>query len=419
MHRRSATVVPGIPAATLLAALLFGVGCNGCQQSTNAEDSGASSPTDAGTDAGMTLRADAGNDAGIDAGPIVDAGVDSGSSSGDAGAGCIQAWTENPNDPVIQYGQGIPNTFWNDPSVIKDGSTYRMWLSGGNPNTNPIVVNVYEATSADGAQWTIGATPELSPDSNAAAWDGLRIETPSVIKVGATYHMYYAGCNSTTCTTTSAVYEIGHATSPDGVTWTKDAANPVVVHQPTSSQWGYYTATEPGVVYVSSKNQFNLYYVGMMTDSVDPTIVHIGILLATSSDGTNFSYYTGSTSQRQVILTHNIAGATSGSWFGYTEPMAFIDSNGVFQLYYALIVAPVGPTSARTVTIQHALSSDGINFVEDPGSIFQTGHGNWFDQDVRSPTVLQDGSALKMWFAGDTQTPTFGASIGYATSPCP
>jgi sucrose-6-phosphate hydrolase SacC (GH32 family) len=46
---------------------------------------------------------------------------------------------------------------------------------------------------------------------------------PTVIYFNSQYHMIYQGRNIVTGTV-----RLGHATSPDGIDWTKDPQNPVI-----------------------------------------------------------------------------------------------------------------------------------------------------------------------------------------------
>lgn len=147
-------------------------------------------------------------------------------------------WNEIGDQPAILMGQHVqPYTLWNDPSVLRDGNGFRMWLSGGDArNLKRIVVEVYEAHSADGAHWNIDAEPVLRPSQSG--WDSLRIETPSVIKVNGVYHMYYTGFDEAGAN--SGISQIGHATSADGTHWKKDSANPVLQGQSTDKhKWAY------------------------------------------------------------------------------------------------------------------------------------------------------------------------------------
>ena len=53
----------------------------------------------------------------------------------------------------------------------------------------------------------------------------------SVIYDGSEYHMWYTGYG------VADLIRIGHATSPDGVTWTKDPLNPVLIEERNSWEW--------------------------------------------------------------------------------------------------------------------------------------------------------------------------------------
>src|SRR5262249_336757 len=76
-----------------------------------------------------------------------------------------------------------------------------------------------------GRSWTISPQPVLSAGLNASDGDNLRIETPTVVMVGGTYHMYYSGFSQHGAT--SGESQIGHATSLDGTNWVKDPRNPI------------------------------------------------------------------------------------------------------------------------------------------------------------------------------------------------
>jgi hypothetical protein len=325
-------------------------------------------------------------------------------------------WTEQPGNPIIRIGQAIPNYLWNDPTVIKDGSGYRMWLSGGDlTHSAPLPVGVYSATAANEVNWNINPTPCLSPDPNPTRWDGLRIETPSVVKVNNVYHMYYSGTNAVNLQ--QNIYSIGHATSVDGYTWVKDPANPIITGQFSNRmRWAYQGVGEPGVVYNPADRTFYLYYTGMKYSSSDPSLGLIGVLLSKSRDGSRFTPVLDSTGDRALVLTRDVPGATSGSWFGYTGPSAYISpTDGKFHLFTVFLVAPGGPSNGRHVALAHSTSSDGLHYTVIEDQIYTAGQGDWKDQNVRSPSPLEDNGTLKLWFAGDTYIPYFASGIGFAS----
>jgi hypothetical protein len=324
-------------------------------------------------------------------------------------------WRPAKGNPIIKMGDAVEFMLWNDPTVLKEGDTYRMWLSGGDPrNLQRIVVNVHHATSADGVRWIIQPSPVLAPSDDPRAWDSLRIETPSVVKVGDTYHMYYSGCDEARCR--EGIYAIGHATSRDGLTWTKDRSNPVLSAQSSDRfKWGYRGVGEPGVLYNAADKTFYLYYTSMRFSPKEPTIGNIGILLAKSTDGSAFTPVVDGAGAAKLVLTRDIPNATKGAWFGYTTPAPVQLTSGEVHLFCSFIVAPKGPATARHVTLVDAVSRDFENFQVLNENVFEAGTGSWIDHQVRSPTVIVDGGRLEMWFAGETHRPHFGAGIGHAS----
>ncbi len=79
------------------------------------------------------------------------------------------------------------------PSVMLDGSTYRMWYAGYNGSINQIGY----AESTDGLTWTRGASPVL-PVGPSGFFDASQTQEPCVIYSNNQYWMWYSGKDSTT-----------------------------------------------------------------------------------------------------------------------------------------------------------------------------------------------------------------------------
>ena len=178
-------------------------------------------------------------------------------------------------------------------------------------------------------------------------------------------------------------------------------------------QWSYRGAGEPGAVYNPKDRTFYLYYVGLQFWKKNPTIGHIGILLDQSKDGSRFVHYADENGER-LILTRDVKGAIDGSWFGYTNPSPIISQDGKFHMFCTFLVCPVGPRSARHVTLDHAVSQDGIHFDVVEQNIFEAARKDWKDQQVRAPSAIEEDGRFKLWFAGESQTPYYISGIGYA-----
>jgi hypothetical protein len=87
------------------------------------------------------------------------------------------------------------------------------------------------AYSSDGINWIrFGSAPVLIPSGSTSDWDGKYAYRASIITTSdGTYHMFYSGSSEINNPDPdfSYTYGIGHATSTDGITWTRDPSNPI------------------------------------------------------------------------------------------------------------------------------------------------------------------------------------------------
>ena len=302
------------------------------------------------------------------------------------------------NKQVIKVGDGFKKMYWGDPSVIKEGNTYRMWFTGGDmKGLNH--VRVYHATSVNGTDWNINTTP-IVKEGPKGSWDDERTETPSVIKVGSTYHMYYTGFKTGDPV---ARFNIGHATSKDGLKWTKDPRNPIVRNHNDVSKWGLYYVAEPGAVYNPKDRLFYLYY-GTAKGNFD---YHgkrenlqstSAIVLATSKDGSRFVPFDrdGDGNQDAVYKPTNYY-TTDRYYRGFSTPHAFIGSDGLFHLFVDAIYAK---KDWRQAALAHATSKDGKSFITISNDIILRKNAKWIAREVVGPAVIEDNGEYKMWFGG-------------------
>jgi len=240
-------------------------------------------------------------------------------------------WNKYVANPVLTV--GAPGS-WDDSevsfsSIMYDGENYRSWYSGYSDAQQER--NIGYAFSTNGINWTKHPTPVLSAGAEGE-WDGQLVGNPTVLYDGAHYHLWYAGWLAP-----EGHWRIGHATSTNGLDWTKDAANPVLVPG-SEGDWDDYHVTAPSVLY--DGEIFHLWYAGW--------------------DGPDYS----------------------GDSYG--------------RIGYAL--SPNGTDWTKSVQ----------NPVLDP-----TG-GTWDPQWAVDPEVIFDGDLYHLWYSGGiTWT---GVQIGYATA---
>jgi predicted GH43/DUF377 family glycosyl hydrolase len=160
-------------------------------------------------------------------------------------------WTKYAGNPVLSPGaEGSPDDLDTvSPYVIFKDNLFHMWYAGrGDSN------QIFYATSSDGIQWMKHAANPVLRLGGDFEWDNGEIAAPSVLWTGAQYEMWYQGYSRGTLQR-----YVGHATSPDGVAWTKDALNPVLGLEP--GKWDSFSVYYPSVL-LGTGGQTMLWYQG-------------------------------------------------------------------------------------------------------------------------------------------------------------
>ena len=175
-------------------------------------------------------------------------------------------WTEPPR---IVLGPRR-ETGWEDdinrPAVLKRGNVYHLWYTGQAHDHSWIGY----ATSQDGINWTRRSDrPVLSPEQ---PWERVAVMCPHVIwdEEARAFRMWYSGGEQ------NEPNAIGYATSPDGLTWTKHASNPVFVPDPGNA-WEKHKVTACQVI--RQGDWHLMFYIGFRDEP------HAQIGLARSRDG--------------------------------------------------------------------------------------------------------------------------------------
>lgn len=177
-------------------------------------------------------------------------------------------WTKYQGNPVLVAGGNTNwlNSFVSGPSVIKEGSTYKMWFTAPdlimNGQSTDGKGNIGYATSPDGINWTVYPSAILIA-GDQSNWDSASIAEPSVIKVGNTYHMFYSALDKWNTET----FQVGYAYSTNGIDWIKSTSNPVL-KKGNTTQWDRYWASHPTVIFDSVQNKYKMWYTGRDTGAI-------------------------------------------------------------------------------------------------------------------------------------------------------
>jgi hypothetical protein len=263
------------------------------------------------------------------------------------------------------------------PRVIHDGAQYRMWYDGYNPTAPQSGWAVGLAESPNGTVWTKNlANPVLKP-AGGAAWDSDTRCQVAVLKDGLTYKMWYSASDG-------GPWQIGYATSTNGIAWNVYAGNPLL-QVGASGSWDDFEANGPAVI--KDGSQFKMWYHGC-----DAAYTSCSIGYATSPNGTTWTKHAGN-----PVLT-----GTPGGWDENMTMWPSVLKNGsTYEMWYT------GGSS-----IGRATSSDGIHWTKYSGNpVLSVGWGGGMPVQ---PSVLLENGTYKKRFRH-----TLGAqtSIGYAESP--
>ncbi len=224
---------------------------------------------------------------------------------------CFQGGTM----PELQIGSGFPNADWNDPHVIKVGAQYWMYASSNLglsvPAPNP--VQIYRFTSPDAVSWTLNPmTPVLAVTNGQ--WDQGGNETPAVVSFGGKYHMFWTGYPDAWPNLDAFNFRIGHATSTDGIAWTKDATF-LLGPSGVANDFAQYIVGEPGPVVFN--NMLYLYFTTVGVDSgLASSLQVVGVM--TSSDGVTWSAPALAFKPDQTVYPRAM------NWVGYSTPNAVV-----------------------------------------------------------------------------------------------
>ncbi|MGA8904763.1 MAG: hypothetical protein WB661_07120, partial [Candidatus Bathyarchaeia archaeon] len=195
-------------------------------------------------------------------------------------------------------------------SIFYDSSTsqYLLYYSGRTSNPNPSgKCGIGVAYSTDAITWTKSPANPLI-NTNAPTCRGL--SSPSVIKVGSTYTMWYGEFGAVNIATSSTAYDnwdngtngnnggapvftpTCYGYNPPSVPWCY-GADPVLA----PGQWDSDYVYAPVVVYDPAANNFKMFYSGQDGSGESPFTQYYGALdqtgFATSPDGINWTRYSG------------------------------------------------------------------------------------------------------------------------------
>lgn len=152
-------------------------------------------------------------------------------------------WIKHPASPVL--GGELGTCF--DLSVLVEDGLYRMAFSWRDRRSIAL------SESRDGIHWS---SPRilLAPRPTPEGWEN-DLNRPSILKIGGVYHLWYTGQDLPG--DRNGHSWIWHASSPDGRTWERDCAEPVLTAQ---EPWEKGAVMCPHVLWDEEARLFRMWY---------------------------------------------------------------------------------------------------------------------------------------------------------------
>lgn len=204
-----------------------------------------------------------------------------------------------------------------------------------------------------------------------SSWESKDANSATVLYENNIYKMWYHGSEGN-------LYQIGYAESADGINWTRNPSNPILIPQ-NETGFGETDVEEPVVIKVG--NEYKMWF-----NSYDDNNRKYRIRLATSSGGLHWTKLPG------AVLT----GVLSWEDAGITNPHVLY-KDGVYRMWYMA----AGSTSVWK--IGYAESTDGIHwqkYAQNPLNIPTIIY-------TSSPTVIFYQDKFHMWYGVGSSTNSY------------
>jgi predicted GH43/DUF377 family glycosyl hydrolase len=302
--------------------------------------------------------------------------------------------------PTLQPQPGPVRWEWQvhpDPVIFRGGPGNWDSVDALNPSVvkqpNGVLTNLYSgydgkawhtglAYSVDGIHWTERRSI-LSPDPGS--WEGDYIASNGSALLAEDKYLYWYQGGRTPL--------IGLATSSDGHRWTRHG--PPVVETGPRGSWDERGVADPYVIRIGTT--FYMYYLGQDRARRQ----RLGV--ARSEDGVHWQKYL-----RNPVLELGEPGAFDETGLG--EPAVWQQHGSYWMLYTAR-----DRREYRRLGL--ARSQDGVQWTRVTDQPVLSGNAPWNEKVVCDPSVVLEGSNVRLWFGGGNRAEpaeNLNGQIGYA-----
>jgi predicted GH43/DUF377 family glycosyl hydrolase len=261
------------------------------------------------------------------------------------------------------------------PTIVWDGNQYKMWYSSFY-DSKMGVGGIGLASSNDGINWQRQNNGEpVIRISAGNGFDGGQVMGPEVLKSDRGYSMWYTGMAKVWHQSGHGFYQIGLATSRNGISWKRANASQPVVKTGKAKSFDHVQAATPSII--KENTGYKMWYAAW---SPDPDKKH-RICMAHSSDGIKW-------------IKENGGMPISGLMPEFAYAPAVVRSGNSYVLFYM---------ATGSKGLFAATSQDGIHWtmLNKSNPVLLPGTGEDFDNlYVGHPFALIRDGKIMLWYTG-------------------
>ncbi len=261
---------------------------------------------------------------------------------------------------TTQDNPSMPNAV-STSKILYDKGIYKMWyLCTYNSGKG----NIWYAESQDGINWQNKSDRPVFVNDAPGAWDDYTVGPGAIIKDNqGNYLMYYNGWSNQ-----YGQWQVGLATSADGINW--ERYNDPVLRADSANEF------KIGAVSVLKYN--NIYYMYYSSSPID-YYDNMRINLATSTDGLNWSKYSGNPILSPTLTWEGV---------GVTFPAVIYDNNHFIMIY----------SSSDRTKFGIAYSQDGKTWVKNSNYILSNQMTNQKWVQINYPFLMKIGNEYRLYY---------------------
>src|SRR6266545_3823339 len=323
------------------------------------------------------------------------------------------AWVKSPGFgpplAVLDHGPaGSADSFSAaDPTVMKDGSTWKMWYSGDDSSKKRIAY----ATSVDGSTWAKGGKVIAPEDPGASANIAFGAFAPTVWRTASGYSMLLTGRKLVG----GGVFQtkIMSSTSSDGLAWS--GPSPALNPSGSNTNFDYSNLNSPELLQdPGTASPFKLYYSGNTIDANGNFHTRIG--LATSNDGNSFNKVNGAQTGGSLLDVGALGTAFDARQSSGVAAVAPAGASPKLAgFYWGTRGSDFKPRLGEAVSTNGSAWTKVAVSAGNGGALFGLGNPASFDNGGQGdPSPLYDAATYYVYFTGLSSSGT--RSIGFDAS---